>query len=123
LADNTSNPILWGEATKVGDQLFWCEGKVTVAVPVAVSGNTSEPFFLVSFPQATPNLNALPVSSDVKVDTVFCMHSPEIKKMCDFGNRTNELSPLDKFANKYKLSFKKLKGYQFDYYGRSNVIF
>jgi len=100
---STKNPILWGEATKVGEQLFWCEGNATVAVPVAVSGNTSEPFFLISYPEESPNLKAVSVTSSIPLKTVFCMHTPEIIEKCKTGNRTRVLSPLQKFKDKYQI--------------------
>jgi len=97
------NPILWGEATKVGDQLFWCEGNATVAVPVAVNGSTSEPFLLISLPQEKPNLNAVSVGSNMKLQIVFCLHSPEIMQNCVSGNRSKVLSPLEKFVETYDI--------------------
>jgi len=101
LDPGSSNPILWGEATKIGDQLFWCEGNATVAVPVTVNGNTSEPFLLVSLPQEKPNLNAVSVGSNMKLQILYCLHSPEIKQKCDSGRRSKVLSPLEKFVETY----------------------
>jgi len=96
---------LWGEATKIGDQLFWCDGNATVAVPVAVRGNTDQPFYLVSFPLDTPNLNA--VAWDYKFFNLSCLHSPEILKKCENGTRV-ELTPFERFLREYKVESKLL---------------
>jgi len=106
---------LWGEATKVGKKFYWCEGNATVAVPVAISGDTSQPFFLVSFPQERPNLNAVYVDDDIRLVTLFCMHSPELKQKCDSGNRTMILTPFETFLKTYRVSFDVLKEVTVDY--------
>jgi len=92
---------LWSEATKVGDQLFWCEGNATLKVPVAVNGSTDQPFYLVSL--NTSILQAVPLENDIFASTVFCLHPPEVQKLCISGNRTKELSPLDKLLAKYNI--------------------
>jgi len=99
----TKNLILWGETTTVGNKLFWCEGNATVEVPVNVSGNTDQLFLLVSKPQETPNLQAVPLDLTIRVDTLYCLHTPEIEKLCRAGNRTQEKSPWEKLLEKFKL--------------------
>jgi len=95
---------LWGEATKVGDHLFWCEGNATLKVPVEIKGNTDQPFFLVSNPSNDSNLEAVPLHVVIFTPTVFCLHSPEIKELCDSGKRKKELTPLDILLAKYKIN-------------------
>jgi len=103
-ASGSDNTILWGEATKVGDQLFWCEGNATVAVPVAVEGNTDQPFYLVSEPSlSSTRLKAVPLDNFVFTSKVFCLHSPEVKNQCDSGKRRKDLSPLDKLLAAYNI--------------------
>jgi len=101
-----NKPILWGEPTKVGDQLFWCQGNATVAVPVAVSGSTSQPFFLVSFARDQPNLYAVPLGSDVRTNHVVCLYEPEIKEACDSKKRpvNKNATMLESFLAKYKIT-------------------
>jgi len=100
---------LWGEATKVGDQLFWCEGNATLRVPVKVVGNTSEPFFLVATTNSKDpdnfTLNAIPTTNECRIEKIYCLHPKELKKRCDSGNVTLALSPLEKFMKTYKVTF------------------
>jgi len=94
---------LWGEATKVGDQLFWCQENATLKVPVEVKGNTNQHFYLVSKRSKDSNLEAVPLDSDIFTSKVFCLHPPEVQKLCMSGNRTKELSPLGKLLAKYNI--------------------
>jgi len=95
--------ILWGETTTVGNKLFWCEGNATVEVPVNVSGNTDQLFLLVSKPQETPNLQAVRLDATMKLYTLYCLHTPEVEKLCSAGNRTKEKSPWEKLLEKFNL--------------------
>jgi len=96
---------LWGEVTTVGNKLFWCEGNATVAVPVNVSGNVDQLFLLVTKPQEKAVLEAVPLDLTIKVKTLFCLHTPEVKRLCDIGNRTRDKSPWEKLLQKFNLKF------------------
>jgi len=94
---------LWGEVTKIGNKLFWCEGNATVAVPVNVSGNVDQLFLLVTKPQEMAVLEAVPLDLTIKVKTLFCLHTPEVKRLCDIGNRTTGKSHWEKLLEKFNL--------------------
>jgi hypothetical protein len=101
-----NSKILWGEVDKVGDELFWCEGGAKLPSEAFVNGSMKEPFFLVSFENAMPNLNAVPLNNSVILKEAFCVYSQEIVKLCNSGNRTKTPTFFEKIVKKYKLDVK-----------------
>lgn len=94
--------ILWGEVDKVGDELFWCHGGTKLPLEIPVNGTTDEPFFLVSLAGPIPNLNAIMLNRfDINFDAVHCLYTKDIFEQCKAGNRTKELTALEKFMKKF----------------------
>jgi len=76
----SNHAILWNFAHEEEGVLRWCiddyfgfEYGYDPVVPIAVTGNTSQPFLLVSFPKPEPNLHALALDEDIQVEKFFCM--------------------------------------------------
>jgi hypothetical protein len=90
---------------KVGNELFWCEGGAKLPSEAVISGNTDEPFFLLSLNQPMPNLYALPLAKSLKttLKEVYCVYNQRIVDLCSKGNRTKEPSFFDKLLKKYNL--------------------
>jgi hypothetical protein len=106
-ATHKYSTILWGEVgTSDGDgRLVWCNGGA--AVPVTPTGSTEEPFFLVSFvhtESTEPNLQAVPVTADVLIPTVYCVHPAQVQDECDQGLRRKGPTAVEKFLGKYNLT-------------------
>lgn len=98
----SSKTILWGEVDKVGDELFWCYGGGKLPKEPLVSGNTHEPFFLVSLNETIPNLYAINLDKgNIMTSSVYCVYSKAIAQQCKSGNRTKEPSTLENLLNKF----------------------
>lgn len=102
----TNENILWGEVEDVSGELFWCHGGEKLPSEAVVNGRSSmaEPFFLASLPGEEPNLNAIPLRSNVTFEVVQCMYAQSIFKQCNSGNRTKELAPFEQIMKKFKLN-------------------
>jgi hypothetical protein len=90
---------LWGEAEKVGDELFWCQGGGKL--PMKVNGSTDEPFFLVSLADPKPNLQAVQLNTTERTSVVHCIYDAHIKEKCDSGNRSTQATLFEQLLNIY----------------------
>jgi hypothetical protein len=95
---------LWGEVNKVEGELFWCHGGEKLPPEALVNGSdTAKPFFLVSLPGREPNLHAIPLNSSVSIKGVNCLYTQEVVQLCNAGNRTKELTPVERILKQFKL--------------------
>jgi len=75
--------ILWDEVyLDPGYGLKWCSNpKFILPVPLD-SGDTSQPFVLVSFPGAKPNLHAVPLDANVTTEALCQIPDDFYYKKC-----------------------------------------
>lgn len=82
---------------KIGDELFWCNGGAKLPTEPNINGTMDAPFFLVSLEGQNPNLNAIPVNrTDVNTTRIHCLYSRNVFEQCISGNRSRELTELEK---------------------------
>jgi hypothetical protein len=97
---------LWGEVDKVGNELFWCEGGGKLPSEAVINGTMDKPFFLLSMNQSMPNLHAVSLidSLEIVLKEVYCVYNQSIVEQCNNGNRSKELSILEKMMKKYNIN-------------------
>lgn len=96
--------ILWGEVEEVSGELFWCHGGEKLPSEAIVNGRgMAGLFFLASLHGEEPNLNAIPLRSNVTFEVVQCMYAKRIFEQCNSGNRTKGLAPFQQIIKKYNL--------------------